>query len=113
MFKTSGTKIQMVEGDFGVVLPISIILGDGETLTNNDTFSFKIYKATNDELLIEKTLTPTNNTINFELTEEESVLLPVGKYKYDLEWTSNNFLNSIVANEKYVVIEKAGVVNGD
>lgn len=101
------TKIKMVEGDFGIVLPIEI---EGIEIAPEDIFSIKIFKDINEELIIEKTYdNVTNNTINFELTKENSEKLKVGRYYYDLDWyQGEKFLGNLVAKSTYTVIEKAG-----
>lgn len=113
MFKIQNTKIQMTEGDFGIVLPISIVLENDETITSQDTFAIKIYKDTNKNRIISKEYTvDENGDINFELTQEETAKLPIGEYKYDLDWyDSNNFLVNLIGDEVFSVIEKAGKPN--
>lgn len=104
------TTIGMIEGDFGIVLPIELDL-DGEMITANDEFSIKIFKKINEEPTITKNYSNvSDNTINFELTEEESKLLEVGLYYYDIDWyQGKSFLNNIVAKARFKVLEKAGV----
>lgn len=116
MLKMSGNNplgIEMVEGDFGLVLPIIIESDSGTIFGSEDEFTIKIFKSINTEPIINKTYSNiTNNTIDFELTESESLLLPVGIYYYDLDWYENGvFMCNILAKENYVVLEKAGIVN--
>ena len=106
-------RITMTEGDFGITLPIELIIEDKETISNYDNFVLNIYKTINSEPIVSKTYTDIqDNTIEFSLTEQESLLLPVGKYYYDLDWYQNEvFMCNLVAKENFSVIEKAGVVN--
>lgn len=112
MLRSEDLKIKMVEGDYGIVLPI-IITAESE-LTQDDKFSIKIYKEINGEPLISKEYSDIkNNTIEFKLTEEESLQLPVGQYYYDLDWyQDNSFLSNLLKMKKFIVEEKAGAVNG-
>ena len=101
------TTIGMVEGDFGIVLPIEI---EGAELSSNDQISINIFDRTSEEPLITKTFNNiTNNTIDFKLTKEESQLLKVGTYYYDIDWfQGENFLGNITAKAKFKVLDKAG-----
>ena len=81
MYKIIGQNINMTEGDFGVVLPITIILEGSEHLTASDSFKISIYTKTNGQEILSKEYSADNhNTINFELTEQESGLFKVGTY---------------------------------
>lgn len=99
--------IEMVEGDYGIVLPIRL---ENRTLSSNDKFSIKIFKEINEEPIVEKEYSNIkDNTIEFKLTKEETALLSVGKYVYDLDWFQDNaFLGNILAKKKFTVKEKAG-----
>ena len=101
------TIIGMVEGDFGIVLPIEI---EGIEITPEDEFVFKIFKNKNEQPILSKVFRNiSENTINFKLTKEESELLKVGKYYYDIDWYQNEtFLNNLVASSMFRVLEKAG-----
>ena len=113
MFKTDEEKkrIEMTEGDFGIVLPISV---SGIELTKNDKFSLKIYKEKDGEPIIEKIFENIeNNTLELQFTEEESKKLEIGDYYYDLDWYQEEcFLSNILANRKFTVKDKAGKVGG-
>lgn len=101
------TTIGMIEGDFGIVLPMEI---EGIEITAEDQFSIKIFKNINEEPIIPKTYSNiSDNTINFELTKEESQLLKKGCYYYDLDWyQGNKFLGNLISNARFKVLEKAG-----
>ena len=106
-------RITMIEGDFGIVLPIQLEVEDDETITDDDCFVVKIFKEINTEpLLIKNYSNIQNNTIEFNLTKEESSLLNVDEYYYDLDWYQNNtFLCNVIAKQTFIVKEKAGAVN--
>ena len=114
MFIVNDLKINMTEGDYGIVLPITLIT-DEETITSDDSFVIKIFEEINGEPLVTKNYTDIqDNTIEFSLTEEETILLPVGSYYYDLDWYQNDvFMNNLIAKEYYEVVEKAAKVGGN
>lgn len=111
MFKVDEEKkkIEMTEGDFGIVLPIKINI-DGTELTNNDKFVLKIFEEINGEAIMTKEFESIiDNTIELKFTQEESKQLEVGSYYYDLDWfQENNFLSNILAKKTFKVSEKAG-----
>ena len=115
MFKIERNRIEMVEGDYGVFLPIIIETESGENLVQDDTFRFSIYKTINGEAIIEKNyVLDDTNAFRFGLTENDTKKLSVGYYYYDLDWyRDGNFLNNIIAKEKFIVKEKARLVNED
>lgn len=104
-----GTTIGMTEHDFGIVLPIELDL-EGETIAGEDEFLIKIFKTINEEPIITKKYSNiTDNTINFKLTKEESKLMEVGSYYYDIDWQQGeSFLSNIVSKAKFKVLDKAG-----
>lgn len=115
MLEAEDLKITMIEGDFGIVLPITI--SAEQELTPSDKFSINIYKDLDGEALVSKEYSNlTDNTIEFKLTLEESLKLPVGNYIYDIDWYQDeSFLANIVCRKKFIVLNKAGKVgtNGD
>ena len=111
--KNNPTKMTMVEGDYGIVNPIEI--ETDETISSSECFEISIYKKINTNPLVIKTYSNIQNkTINFSLTAAESALLPVGSYLYDINWyQGSSFLSCIAAKQKFMVVEKAGVVSDD
>lgn len=113
MFKIDEKKkrIEMTEGDFGIVLPISI---GGIEVTDSDKFSLKIYKEKDGEPIIEKIFENIdNNTLELQFTEEESKKFEIGDYYYDLDWYQKGaFLSNILASRKFTIKDKAGKVGG-
>ena len=99
----------MVEGDYGLTLPITLNVDD-VIFSAEDQFSIKIFKNVDGEPLVTKNYgNISNNTIEFSLTQEESALLEKGKYYYDIDWfQNNNFLNNLVRKKKFNVLDKAG-----
>ena len=106
MWNVSGINLQMVEGDYGVSLPISV---SGATFTNVDSLKLTVKKAVNGDALVEKTFDSiVQNTVTLTLTAEESALLPVGSYVYSLDWYQDgNFLCNIIPTALFKVVEKA------
>ena len=104
--------LEMVEGDFGQNLAFHI-RANAETITPQDSFSIKIYKSVNGELLVSKTYTDIQDlTFDFSLTLEDSKKMSIGMYYYDLDWfQGQNFLGNLIAKAKFHVKEKAGVPN--
>ena len=101
------TTIGITEGDFGITLPIEI---EGIEISSNEQFDIKIFEKVNEPPILTKTFSNiSNNTIEFKLTKEESELLKVGSYYYDIDWyEGENFLSNITAKAKFKVLDKAG-----
>lgn len=106
-FNESQNRLEMIEGDFGIKLPIQI---EGITLEENDSIALKVFKEINTNPIISKTFTNIlNNTVELEFSKEESKLLDVGNYYYDIDWfQGEKFLGNIAAKKKFSVREKAG-----
>ena len=105
MWAVQGLTIQMAEGDYGIDLPVTI---SGTTLTTSDTLKFVILTARNGRGILEKGYTPENNTVNLELTEEESALFPPKMYVYRLDWYQNgSFMCNIIPEGVFKVVDKA------
>lgn len=103
------SEIEMVEGDYGLTLPITL-QNSNTTFSKEDCFSIKIFKEIDGKPIITKEYSNiSNNTIEFSLTQEESNLLPKGRYYYDIDWfQDNNFLGNIVRKKRFKVQDKAG-----
>lgn len=65
MWACTGQSIQMVEGDFGIELPLSV---NGVTFTEHDDLRIKI--AQGEDVLITKTFSNITNGIKTELPRE-------------------------------------------
>lgn len=106
-FNEERNRLEMIEGDFGIKLPIEI---EGITLDAIDSISLKVFKGVNENPIITKTFENiSNNTIELEFSKEETKLLSVGNYYYDIDWFQGEaFLGNIAAKKKLWVQEKAG-----
>ena len=104
MWNVNGLQLNMTESDWGVKLPVTV---SGVTFANND--SVKIVIKSGETTIIEKEYTNiTQNTVNLELTEAESALLPVGIYVYRLDWYQDGaFMCNIIPISTFKVVDKA------
>ena len=106
MWNVNGQDLKMVEGDWGIQLPVT---ESGTTLTASDELKLTIKTAINGDTIVSKTFTNIQqNTVNLELTEAESALLPVGSYVYLLDWHQDGaFMCNIIPSAQFKVVEKA------
>ena len=106
MWLVSGNNLQMAEGDFGILLPITI---SGTTFAAGDEINFVLKDRMNGNTLIEKVFSNiTENTVNLSFTEEESNGLSIGTYVYRLDWYQNGiFMCNIILNALFRVVDKA------
>lgn len=106
MWNVNGQDLKMVEGDWGIQLPVTV---SGTTLTASDELKLTIKTAINGDTIVSKTFTNIQqNTVNLELTEAESALLPVGTYVYLLDWYQDGaFMCNIIPSAQFKVVEKA------
>ena len=106
MWAVLGNTLTMVEGDFGITLPITV---NGATFEALDNLKITFKTSQNGETILTKDYTNiTQNTINLELTEAESALFPVGAYVYSLDWYQNGvFLCNVIPTAILKVVGKA------
>lgn len=106
MWVVSSQDLKMTEGDFGIKLPVEII---GTTLGNLDSIKFTLKTARNGETILEKSFSDiSDNTVDLELTEQESQSLKVGGYVYTLDWyQSGVFMCNIIPCANFKVVDKA------
>lgn len=106
MWTAQGHSLEMVEGDWGILLPINI---SGVTFAASDQIKLILKNKQNGETILEKTYgNITDNTVQLELTEDESALLPVGAYVYFLDWYQDGaFLCNIIPSASFKVVDKA------
>ena len=106
MWKVNGQDLKMAEGDWGIQLPITI---PGTEFSANDEVKLTIKTALNGDTILEKTFANiSENTVNLELTEAESALLPVGSYVYRLDWYQDGaFMCNIIPIASLKVVDKA------
>ena len=105
MWKVNQTNLSMVEGDYGLALPITV---RGTTLAAGDSISFKVKKLSNRETVLDKTFANSeNNTFSFEITSTETARLPAGDYVYVLDWYRNGvFMCNIIRDGVFRVEAK-------
>lgn len=106
MWAVNGTNLQMAEGDYGISIPVTV---SGTTLSASDTLKFVFLAAKNGRVILEKEFTNiSENTVNLELTEEESALFTPRMYVYRLDWYQDgNFLCNIIPEASFKVVDKA------
>lgn len=106
MWTPTGHELTMCEGDYGIALPITV---SGVTLTASDELALTIKKRRNGDTVLTKTFSNIqNNTVELELTEAESALLPVGMYVYSLDWYQDGvFLCNVIPTAVFKVVDKA------
>ncbi len=116
MWVVNGKEICMTEGDYGIRLPITI---NGITFSANDALRFTIKRGGHGQCCdagisgIQTIVTKSfsniqNNTLNFELTKEETDRLPHGAYIYSLDWyQQNQFMCNLVPSSSFKVVDKA------
>lgn len=104
MWKADGNNIQMTVGDYGIKLPISI---SSITVGQYDEMRFKI--ANQNAAVLELTFSNiSDNTIDLELTAEQSAKLRVGSYIYSLDWYQNgSFMCNLIERALFKVVAKA------
>lgn len=101
MIRTENKKIIMVEGDFGLALPITIT---GTEIASDETIKFIIENIGNTTIMTKEYKNITNNTFDLTFTKEESDLLKKGKYIYTIDWLKDNvFLGNVINNEIFEV----------
>jgi hypothetical protein len=104
MWKVNGPDLQMADGDYGLTLPITI---SGAELTSADSIRITIRRTPDGVALIDRDLTPTDNTVNFTLSEEESARFAPGKYVYSLDWYRNgSMMCNIIPIGNFKVVDK-------
>ena len=96
--------ITMVEGEFGVSLPITIV---GTEMTDEDNILFTIKSADNEEIINKPFTNIIDNTIDFALTKLDSDKLKKGYYFYSIDWfRKDEFMANIINGEIFHVKEK-------
>lgn len=106
MWNVNGHNLTMTEGDWGLLLPVTIA---GVTLAAQDEVKMTFKDSANGETLFEKTFANiVDNTVNLEITESETALLPVGTYVYCLDWYQDGaFMCNIIPSATLRVVDKA------
>ena len=101
-----GANISMVEGDYGIILPISV---SGIEIGFDDVIKVTVKDGKNGNTIVEKNFTGIeDNVIPLSFSAAESADLTVGKYVYNLDWYHNSvFLCNIVNCAMLKVVDKA------
>lgn len=105
MFSVKNGNITMIEGEYGLELPITIT---GTDIAYDEQIKF-VVKDSSGEIKIEKAYANiADNVINFSLTQMESNLLVANKkYTYSIDWYKNGeFLGNIINGHDFNVEEK-------
>lgn len=105
MFSVKNGNISMIEGDYGLELPITIT---GTEISEDEQIKLTIADSS-DEIKIEKIYSNiADNVINFSLTKSESEKLKSNKkYFYSIDWYRNEqFLGNVINGYEFNVEEK-------
>lgn len=104
MWAVSGTNLQMTKGDYGLALQISF---SGTELSANDRMELRFKNNKTGRVMLKKNLTPIDNTIDLEFTEEETQKFGVGSYSYALDWYQDDrFMCNLIPNASFKVVAK-------
>lgn len=102
MLKAIGKKIQMVKGDFGIPLSITIT---GQPIASDETIKFCIENDKGQEVLTKSYANIINNKFELLFTEEESKKLKPRIYLYKIDWYKEEvFKGNIVRDEIFEVL---------
>ena len=105
MWAVEKNNFSMVEGDWGIELPVTF---KGISFTLNDVLKFTFKKNVDGEEILSKEYTPVDSTVNLVLTEAESALFPKGNYVYKIDWSQEGaFLCNLIASADFKVVNKA------
>lgn len=103
MWKTSNANISMTVGDYGIDLPITVT---GVQFGENDAIRFRVADGS-DERLNKVFDHISDNTFNVKLTKADSDALPVGQYRYALDWFRDHvFMCNIIPSGEFKVVGK-------
>lgn len=101
MIRAENKTIKMVEGDFGLPLPITVT---GTTISNDETIKITINNMEKEEIFSQEYKDIKNNTFDLIFTEEQSKELKEGMYTYSIDWfKGTTFLGNIVNGEMFEV----------
>lgn len=102
MFKVDEkNNISMYEGDFGEILPITIVSGN---VLDGDIIKF-IIENMSQKKLINKTLEIKDSKFEFQLTKEETEKLVKGDYYWGLkQFRGDTLIDTLEANKTFKVL---------
>ena len=106
MWTGTANQLEMVEGDYGIILPFTI---KGVLLSQHDKMVFSFKRRLNGETILTKEYSNiTNNTVNLSLTSQESKLFNPGNYVYTLDWYQQGvFQSNLISCGHLKVVDKA------
>lgn len=106
MWAVNGQDLKMVEGDFGIKLPVTV---EGAAFSENDEIKITLKSAMNGDTILTKSFKNiSENTVDLELTENDSETLAVGTYCYSLDWYQDGaFMCNIIPSALFKVVDKA------
>ena len=106
LLSNTGTDVSFIEGEYGIALPITL---SGVEIGALDSVKITVKTGKNGDTILEKVYTDIQNgVVNFVFSEEESAMLPVGSYVYNLDWYLDGVFNGTVINgAKLKVVDKA------
>lgn len=104
MWSASDTTMQMVVGDYGMALAITI---HGLNATADDHIEMRFKNNKTGEVILTKNLTPVDDTIELEFSKTESDKFTVGTYSYAMDWYQNDrFMCNIIPSASFKVVTK-------
>lgn len=95
--------IEMNQGDYGEILPITF---SGIDILKTDKIFFIIKEncLENSKIIIEEPYHIENNILNLQFNEEQSEKLKSGKYNYSIIWQrDNSFSITLITDALFVV----------
>ena len=105
-WNVDGTKLSMVEGDFGISLPINI---SGVNIGTNDSLTLIFKSGKNGATVLTKQVWGNGQDApNLTMTSDDSALFTCGNYVYTLDWHKDGeFMCNLISNGIFKVVDKA------
>ena len=101
MLTGKGKTIVMVQGDYGIELPIRF---KGVSIGQDETIEFRIINKIGETKIRKTYANIQDNTIALEFTQQETSLLKPADYKYSIDLYKNGvFLANIVNCSEFKV----------
>lgn len=101
MWSVDRYTLTMVEGDFGIALPVTV---KGITLDGTDTLRF-VFSSKDGVPMLTKEYTA--NPAELSFSKAESAKFPVGGYAYRLDWFRDGaFMCNIIPGGTLKVVDK-------
>lgn len=104
MWVVSGTNLQITKGDYGLALPITL---SGAELSASDQIEIRFKNNKTGKVFLKKNLTPVDNIVELEFSEEETQKFAVGSYSYAMDWYQNGrFMCNVISSANLKVVSK-------